>query len=337
VPEQDMSARVDISFACGPYDRTQALRDGWVKPEGLELNYLSLQPGEIFWRMLQFREFDACEMSMANYISLIGKGDRSLIGIPAFVSRVFRHGYIFTNTEKGIVAPRDLIGKRGGVPEYSQTSAVHIRGLLQHDYGVKPSDVEWVQGRVDRLVQKLPADIRISQAPPGVELGDMLERGEIDFLTSANIPLSFRRKSPRVARLFPNYREVERDYYARTKIYPIMHLVVIRRDIYEQHPWIALSLYNALCASKQRCFDLLAETGSPKASFAWLPAIIEEEQATFGADWYPYGVQQNRRSLEALLQFNYEQGLSTRLITIEELFAPNTLQDIPLTDGQRAH
>jgi 4,5-dihydroxyphthalate decarboxylase len=313
------------------------LRDGWIKPEGLELYYMSLQPGEIFWRMLQFKEFDACEMSMSNYISLVGKGDQSLVGIPIFMSRAFRHGYIFINTDKGIHAPRDLIGKRGGVPEYSMTAAVHIRGLLQHDYGVKPSDVEWVQGRIDRLVQKLPEDIRISQGPTGVELGDMLERGEIDFLTSATVPVSFRRKSPKVARLFPNYRQLEQDYYARTKIYPIMHLVVIRRDIYERHPWVALSLYHALCEAKQRCFDLLIETGSPKASFAWLPAIIEEEQATFGTDWFPYGVESNRHSLEALLQFNYEQGLTPRLIAVEELFAPSTLRDIPLTDGQRAH
>ena len=330
-------ARLSISFACGPYDRTLALRDGSIKPEGLDLYYLSLQPGEIFWRMLQYKEFDASEMSMSNYISLIGKGDQSFVGIPAFVSRLFRHGFIFINTNKGIHKPRDLVGKRGGVPEYSQTAAVHIRGMLEHDYGVKPTDIEWVMGRPDRLVQKLPADLRLSHAPAGVELGDMLERGEIDFLTSANIPLSFRRKSPNVARLFPNYHQLEQDYYKRTKIYPIMHLVVVRRDLYERHPWVALSLYRALCAAKQRCFDLLAEAGSPKASFAWLPAIIEQEQAIFGTDWYPYGVEPNRHSLEALLQFNYEQGLVSRKIPLEELFAPSTVQNIPLTDGQQAH
>lgn len=330
-------ARLSISFACGPYDRTLALRDGSIKPEGLDLYYLSLQPGEIFWRMLQYKEFDASEMSMSNYISLIGKGDQSFVGIPAFVSRLFRHGFIFINTNKGIHNPRDLVGKRGGVPEYSQTAAVHIRGMLEHDYGVKPTDIEWVMGRPDRLVQQLPADLRMSHAPAGVELGDMLERGEIDFLTSANIPLSFRRKSPNVARLFPDYQQLEQDYYKRTKIYPIMHLVVVRRDLYERHPWVALSLYRALCAAKQRCLDLLAEAGSPKASFAWLPAIIEQEQAMFGTDWYPYGVEPNRHSLEALLQFNYEQGLVPRRIAVEELFAPSTVQNIPLTDGQQAH
>ena len=184
--------------------------------------------------------------------------------------------------------------------------------MLEHEYGVKPSQIEWVQGRADRMRLDLPPDIRITAAPPGAELSDMLERGEIDFLVTGNNPMCFRRGAPSVRRLFPNYRELERDYYRRTGIYPIMHTVVIRRDIYERHPWVALSLYRAFCAAKDRCYRLLLETGSPKASFGWLQAIIEEEQAVFGQDWYPYGVEQNRRSIEALLQFNYEQGLTPR-------------------------
>jgi 4,5-dihydroxyphthalate decarboxylase len=326
--------KLRMSLACGPYDRTQALRDGVIKAEGIDLNFLSMQPAEIFWRMLQYREFDVSEMSMSNYISLLGRGDNSLVAIPAFLSRVFWHGYIFINTKSGIRGPRDLIGKRGGVPEYSQTAAVHIRGLLQHEYDVKPSDVEWVQGRTDRLNQKLPSDVRLSQAPAGSELSDMLERGEIDFLATGNNPIAFRRGSPNVKRLFPNYRELERDYYLRTKIYPIMHTVVIRRDIYESNPWVALSLYRAFCAAKDRCYGLLFETGSPKATFAWLQAMIEEEQAVFGSDWYPYGVETNRPSLEALLQFNHEQGLTPRRLTVEELFAPSTLREVPLGEGQ---
>ena len=160
--------------------------------------------------------------------------------------RLFLH-----QPEKGIKEPADLKGKRGGVPEYSMTAAVYMRGLLQHEYGVKPSDVEWVQGRADRLGRKLPSDIRLTQAPAGTELGDLLERGEIDFLMTANNPLSFRRGSPNVRRLFPNYAEVEKDYYRRTKIYPIMHTVVIRRDIYDRDPWVALCLYKAFCRAKE--------------------------------------------------------------------------------------
>ena len=271
-----------LTFASGPYDRTMALREGTIRPEGIELNYLTMQPAEIFWRMLQYQEFDASEMSLSNYTTLVSGGNAPFIAIPVFPSRVFRHGYFFINTTKGIAHPRDLKGKRGGVPEYSMTAAVYMRGLLQHEYGVKPSDVEWVQGRADRLGRKLPPDIRLTQAPAGSELGDLLERGEIDFLMTANNPLSFRRGAPTVRRLFPNYAEEEKAYYRRTRIYPIMHTVVIRRDIYDRDPWVALSLYKALCRAKDYAYDLLADMGSPKASFAWLQPLMEEEQAVLG-------------------------------------------------------
>jgi 4,5-dihydroxyphthalate decarboxylase len=327
-------ADLRLTFACGPYDRTQALRDGAIKPEGIDLTYVTLQPAEIFWRMLQYREFDASEMSLSNYTSLVSEGDAPFVAIPVFPSRVFRHGYFFINTEKNIRAPADLRGKRGGVPEYSMTAAVFMRGLLQHEYGVKPAEIDWVQGRADRLGRALPKDIRLTQAPPGTELGDLLERGEIDFLMTANNPLSFRRGARTVRRLFPNYRELEQDYYRRTKIYPIMHTVVIRRDVYERDPWVALNLYKALVAAKERCYRLLLETGSPKASFAWLQPLIEEEQAIIGPDWYPYGIEQNRPTLDALLQYTHEHGLSDRRLALEELFAPSTLRDIPLSEGQ---
>jgi 4,5-dihydroxyphthalate decarboxylase len=328
-------ANLRMTFACGPYDRTQALRDGTIRPDGIELNYLTLQPAEIFWRMLQFQEFDASEMSLSNYTTLVSEGHSPFIALPAFPSRVFRHGYFFINTAKGINSPADLKGKRGGVPEYSMTAAVYMRGLMQHEFGVKPNEVEWVQGRADRLGRKLPADIRLTQAPAGAELGDLLERGEIDFLITANNPLSFRRGAKNVRRLFPNYVELEKDYYRRTKIYPIMHTVVIRRDVYERDPWVAMSLYKALCAAKEQCYRYLLEAGAPKASFAWLQPMIEEEQAIIGSDWYPYGLTQNRPSLEALLQYTHEQGLSARRLKVEELFAPSTLRDIPLSEGQR--
>jgi 4,5-dihydroxyphthalate decarboxylase len=324
-----------LTFACGPYDRTQALRDGTIRPEGIDVNYITLQPAEIFWRMLQYKEFDASEMSLSNYTSLVSAGNAPFIAIPVFPSRVFRHGYFFINTTKGIKSGADLKGKRGGVPEYSMTAAVYMRGLMQHEFGVKPSDVEWVQGRADRLGRKLPSDIKLTQAPAGTELGDLLERGEIDFMMTANNPLSFRRGAKTVARLFPNYAELEKDYYTRTKIYPIMHTVVIRRDVYDRDPWVALSLYKALCRAKDYCYHHLAEAGSPKASFAWLQPMIEEEQRIIGPDWYPYGIEQNRPTIEAAMQYTYEHGLTDRRITIEELFAPSTLRDIPLSEGQQ--
>ena len=214
------------------------------------------------------------------------------------------------------------------------TAAVYMRGLMQHEFGVKPSDVEWVQGRHDRLGRKLPADIKLTQAPAGTELGDLLERGEIDFMMTANNPLSFRRGSKKVARLFPNYAEMEKDYYKRTKIYPIMHTVVIKREIYDRDPWVALNLYNALCRAKEHCYHHLTETGSPKASFAWLQPMIEEEKKIIGEDWYPYGIEQNRPTIEALLQYTHEHGLTDRRVKLEELFAPATMRDIPLSEGQ---
>ncbi len=327
-------ADLRLSLACGPYDRTQAMIDDIIRPEGIDLNYVPLQPAEIFWRQLQYNEFDACEMSLSNYVMLLSRPNPPCIAIPVFPSRVFRHGYFFINTDKGIEGPEDLVGKRGGVPEYSMTAAVYMRGLLQHEYGVTPDQIDWLQGREDRIELQLPDNVNVTQAPKGTELGDLLERGEIDFLMTANNPLSFRRGSPKVARLFPNYVDLEKDHYKRTRIYPIMHTVVIRRDIYDRDPWVALSLYKAFCAAKDRCYGYLKELGSPKVSVAWLQPMIEEEQEIFGPDWYPYGLEANRPTIEALLQYGFEHGLTGRRIEPEELFAPSTLRDIPLSDGQ---
>jgi 4,5-dihydroxyphthalate decarboxylase len=332
--EQRLMSKLRLTFACGPYDRTLALRDGSIQPEGIELNYIASQPPDIFWRMLQFNEFEISEMSLSNHATLVSTGNAPFIAIPVFPSRVFRHGYLFVNTDKGIKSPADLKGKRGGVPEYTMTAAVYARGFLQHEYGVKPSDVEWVQGRADRLGRKLPGDIRLTQAPAGTELGDLLERGEIDFMMTANNPLAFRRGSPKVKRLFPNYPEVEKDYYRRTKIYPIMHTVVIRRDVYERDPWVALSMYKALCRAKEHAYHLLADMGSPKVCSAWLQPLLEEERAIIGPDWFPYGIEPNRPSIEALLQYVHEHGLADRRVKLEELFAPSTLRDIPMSEGQ---
>jgi 4,5-dihydroxyphthalate decarboxylase len=327
-------SKLRLTFACGPYDRTLALRDGTVQPEGIDLNYIASQPSEIFWRMLQFNEFEIAEMSFSNYTTLVSTGEKPFIAIPVFPSRVFRHGYFFINTEKSIHSPADLKGKRGGVPEYTMTAAVYMRGLLQHEHGIKPSEVEWVQGRTDRLGRKLPSDIRLTPAPAGTELGDLLERGELDFIMTANNPLAFRRGSSKVRRLFPNYAEMEKDYYRRTGIYPIMHTVVIRRDVHEANPWVALSIYKALCRAKQHAYLLLADMGSPKICSAWLQPLLEEEKSIIGEDWFPYGIEPNRRSIEALLDYTCEQGLADRRVTIEELFAPSTLRDIPTSEGQ---
>ncbi|HEY3118088.1 MAG TPA: ABC transporter substrate-binding protein [Chloroflexota bacterium] len=327
-------ADLRLTLACGPYDRTLALRDGSVKPDGIELTYVARQPAEIFWRTLQYQEFDLSELSLSNYTTLVDAGNSPFIAIPVFPSRVFRHAFIFVNTHSGIERPEDLAGKRGGVPEYTMTAAVYARGMLQHEYGISPNQVDWVQGREERIARQLPADIRLTHATTGQDVGDMLDRGEIDFLITANNPNSWRRGSPNVRRLFRDYKEQEKDYYKRTRIYPIMHTVVIKREVYESNPWVALSLYQAFCAAKDRCYRLLLETGSAKATLAWIQTAIEEEQAVFGPDWWAYGIDQNRPSIDALLEYSYEQGLGDRRLTVEELFAPSTLRDIPLGEGQ---
>lgn len=335
-------ANLRLTLACGPYDRTQALIDGTVRAEGIDLTYLAIQPAEIFWRQLQYREFDVSEMSMSNYTTTVAQAHARnekppFIAIPVFPSRVFRHGYFFYNPERfkgGLKSPKELEGKRGGVPEYSMTAAVYMRGLLQHDYGVSLDRLRWLQSRTSRIKHGLPPGVVVEQAPPGTELGDLVEAGELDFMITANNPLAFRRGSTKCIRLFPNYVELEKDYYARTKIYPIMHTVVIKREIWDRDPWVALSLYKAFCAAKERCYRMLLDAGSPKASFAWLQPMIEEEQRVFGRDWYSYGVEANRPTLEALCQYTHEHGLTPERMTLEDLFAPSTMRDIPLGEGQ---
>jgi 4,5-dihydroxyphthalate decarboxylase len=189
-----------------------------------------------------------------------------------------------------------------------------------------------VQARPDRLGRKLPPDMKVTTAPPGSQPGDLLEKGEIDFLLSASPPVAFTRGSPKVARLFPNYRELEIDYYKRTKIYPIMHLIVIRKDVHERHPWAALSLYKAFLTAKDRAMRALMHAGAPRASFAWLHSLIEEEQSIIGKDWFPYGVE-NPAAITALLQYMEEQGLIPRKPAIEELFVPSTLRPVPVDEG----
>jgi 4,5-dihydroxyphthalate decarboxylase len=329
-------ANIHLTLACGPYDRTLALRDGTVRADGIDLTYVARQPAEIFWRMLQFEEFDIAEMSLSNYASLVDRGNAPFVAIPVFPARIFRHAFIFVNTNSGIREPGDLVGRRGGVPEYTMTAAVYARGMLEHDYGVKPNSIEWVQGRPERVDVPIPSDIRLSQAPPGRDLGELLADGEIDFLISANNPMSFRRGSATVRRLFQDYRTVERDYYERTGIFPIMHTIVIKREVLERYPWTAANLYQAFVEAKDRCYALLSESGSSKATVVWLQAVLEEEDEFFGGDRWPYGIASNYASIEGLLQYSYEQGLTTQKLEVEQLFAPSTMTDIPVSEGQIA-
>lgn len=322
--------KLHLTVACGDYDRTKALLDGSVQPEGIRLNYLPLQAEEIFWRMGGHKEFDASEMSLSNQITMVSRGNPPFVAIPVFPSRFFRHSCVFINVDSGIKRPEDLKGKKIGAPEYSITAAVWIRGMLQDDYGVKTHEMQWFvggqeePGRKERVALKLPPEIKVAPIPNDKTLNGMLESGEIDALISARAPSSFVKGSPKVQRLFPNYKEVEVDYYRRTKIFPIMHVLVIRGDVYERHPWVARSLYKAFCEAKDRAIQAMRITNTLVCSLPWLFAEIEQVKQLFGSDWWPYGIEPNRHVLETLIRYMGEQGLIDRPLKVEEVFAPST-------------
>jgi len=328
--------KLHLTVACGDYDRTKALQDGSVQPEGIRLNYIPLQAEEIFWRMGGHREFDASEMSLSNHITMVSRGNAPFVAIPVFPSRFFRHSCVFINTDSGIQKPQDLKGKKVGAPEYSITAAVWIRGMLQDDYGVKTYDMEWFvggqeePGRKERVALKLPPEIKSSPIAADKTLNGMLESGEIHALISARAPSSFVKGSPKIRRLFPNYKEVEVDYYKRTKIFPIMHVLVIRKEVYEQHPWVARSLYKAFCEAKERAIKAMHISNTLACTLPWLFAEIEQLKQIFGADWWPYGIEPNRHMLETLIRYMGEQGLMEKPLKVEELFAPNVVGEFKI-------
>lgn len=318
-----------VTLACGAYDRTEALRIGAVQPEGIDLNFVAIQsPPEIFARMVTNEAFDVSEMSCAHSLIHRAKGDFPFVALPVFPSRMFRHGYIFVNTESGIRNPRDLEGKRVGVPEYSQTAAVWIRGLLQHEYGVDLSTLAWVSGgvnapgRPDTLVN-WPDGVEITKVRDR-PLNELLVEGEIDALIGARRPAALG-KDPRLARLFPNYRELEREYYRKTKLFPVMHTVVIREAFYREHKWIAESLYKAFVAAKAWCLEQMKFSSSLRYTLPWLQAELDEMAEVFGADPWPYGLEANRHVLTTLVQYLVEQRLLPKPLPLEELFVPLTL------------
>jgi 4,5-dihydroxyphthalate decarboxylase len=322
-------SRLPLTFAGCRYDRLEAIRDGDVAVEGVELNCITLKSGrDVFDRMVGGKEFDVAELSASEYVSLHGAGDCPFVAIPVFPSRVFRHGYIFMNTRCGIRTPKDLEGRRVGLPLYTQTAAIWARGHLQHQFGVDLSSVRWVQGAVEKAgthgtphAPPLLAPVQIEQNRSSAPLGDLLARGDIDALIGSRKPESFGRH-PDVARLFPDYRALERKLYETTKIFPIMHLIAIRGDLYERHRWVATSLYKALVESKRRALARMRYAGSLGYMLPWLLAEIEEIDAVFGGDAWPYGIEPNRPTLQALVQYMLEQHFIAKAIPIEDLFVP---------------
>ena len=326
-------SNLKITMAGGRYDRTRSLIDGSVKPEGIDLEYLEMPIEEVFWRLLRYSEFDVAECSLAYYLISKSQGGSDYVAIPVFPSRCFRHGFIFINRKSGIRSPSDLAGKTIGIPEYSMTAMLWLRGLFEHDYGVPPSAVKWRVGgieqpdRADRMDVRIKADVDVKLIPNDACLNGMLEEGTIDVLISPRVPSSYRQGHPDVVRLFPNYKEEEKRYYARTGFVPIMHTVVIRKSLYESQPWIAQSLFKAFRESGKRCEEMMLDVNALPYCLPWYLPALEETIETFGRDFWPEGVAENWKNVEALMTFAKEQGLIDRLFKPEELFAPNTLKE----------
>jgi 4,5-dihydroxyphthalate decarboxylase len=320
--------KLRIALACGAYDRTQALADGLVDVEGIDLNYIPLHPVPTFQRMLQHSEFDASEMSLSNFLMLLSRGDDRFVGIPAFTYRQFRHSLIWLNPKSGIREPKDLAGKRIGIPDYSVTALLFLRGLLQHEYGVRAESINWVRVWPERVKLDLPPEIRIEDAP-GESLERLLDQNVVDAVASFQVPRPVTPGAPQPLRLFPNTMQVEADYYRKTGIFPIMHLIVVKRELYEKDRWIAASLMKAFQASKRKCYEMLDEDSFAAATSVtpWLRAHAEAAQEVFHGDLYPYGVKPNLPTLEAATTYSFEQHLSKRKIAVGdgELFAPETL------------
>jgi 4,5-dihydroxyphthalate decarboxylase len=317
-----------MTFACGLYDRMTALYTGEVRPVGIDLNFIAVNdPRALFDRMAARQEFDASEMSTSEYVSRFAAGKCPFVAIPAFPSRMFRHGFI-TVDSRVVKTPKDLEGKRIGIQLYTMTAAVWIRGLLQHDHGVDLSTVQWVEGAIEEprphgnpTVLPPLKPISIVANTSGKSLSELLEAGDIQAVIGADVPSAIRH-APHVKRLFPDFRAEEKAYYRRTKIFPIMHLVVLRREFHERHPFAATSLFNALEESRSLAQRRMRYIGALRYMLPWLPAELDEIDEVFGGDPWPYGIEPNRPTLEALVRFLADQSMIAAPVQLEDLFVP---------------
>lgn len=316
-----------LTFACGRYDRTEPLRTGDVAVEGVDLNYLAIDaPREIFDRMAAGNEFDVAEFSASEFVGRLARGDCPFVALPVFPSRVFRHGYIYVNRRSGITEPKQLEGRRVGTGLYTQTATVWIRGLLADQYGVDLSRIRWVQGAVEHggahgdpspPPMLKAATIEINKT--GRSLSELLAANEIDALAGAQRPNV---EHADIIPLFADARAVERAYFRDTGIFPIMHIVVIRRDVYAANPWIGASLYKAFVEAKKRALARMHHTAAHCYMLPWLGEDVAEIDAEFGGDPWPYGIEANRPTLTAFVRYMAEQHLIAAPMPIEDLFVP---------------
>ena len=319
-------SNLTLKIAFWNYDRTRALIDGRVRPQGIDLDIQVLRPRVMFPRMLDHQEFDVSELSLASYAALKARGNCPFIAIPIPVSRFFRHSCIYVRDDAGINEPRDLKGKRVGTTQYGSTAATYIKGMLQDDYGVSSSDMHWFMGGLTTPTQaplipfELPSAIRIEYLKAGQTLEQMLLDGELDALFSIYLPSIFVQGSQRIKRLFPDFKVVEQDYYRRTGIFPIMHTIVLREEIHRAHPWVATSMYKAFCEARDVAIDQLYDTDALHLTLPWLIDHVEEAWRVLGKDYWAYGLAPNRPAIDAVGRYVHEQGLAPRVVRADELF-----------------
>ncbi len=324
-------SKLPLTMAMGLYDRTFPLFDGQVRIEGCELNPVHLLPEEAFHRAFRGADFDITEMSFSSYAVTVARGVNEYIGIPAFTSRAFRHSAIYIRTDRGIRSAEDLKGKTIGIPEYQQTANVWVRGILQDEHGLRPQDIKWrtggveEPGRGERAALELPRDLDIAPIPAGRTLSDMLAAGEIDGMMTARCPSVFIKKTPHVDRLYPDYMPVEEAYYKRSNIFPIMHLVGVRKSLVEQHPFLPASIYKAFVQAKEIALHELGLIGHLAVTLPWPVAQLDQARRLMGRDFWSYGVDSNRHVIDTLLRYMHEQGLMPKQMSLDSLFAASTM------------
>ena len=327
-------AKLNLSVAVGPYDRTRALIDGSVQIDGVKPACMTLSPEEIFFRAFRQAEFDICELSLSSFTVKTAQGNCPYVGVPAFVSRAFRHTSIYVRTDR-IKKPADLKGKKIGVPEYQLTANVWARAILEDDHGVKPSDVHWIRGgiedadRPEKISIKLPPEVKLEDAPKGKSISRLLKEGEIDGFIAPRPP-SLPKDTPNVGWLFSDPVAAAKEYFNRTRIFPIMHLVGVRRTLADKHPWLPGAVFKAFERAKKIALDQLNDTSATKVTLPFVEERLMEARALMGDDFWSYGVASNRKTLETFLRHHHAQGLSSRLVTVEQMFHPGTHESFKL-------
>lgn len=328
--EQRPAGKLELSIAIGDYDRNRPLIDGAAKIEGVDPVVMTLSPEEMFFRAMRHDEFDVCELSLSSFVLRTARGDCPYVGVPAFLSRAFRHTSIIVRSGRGIAKPQDLKGKRVGIPEWQLTANVWTRALLEDDYGVAPSDIHWVRGgleepgRLEKLAITPPPGVVIEDIGPTQTLREMLDAGAIDAFIGPRAPTSFTPANTKLAWLFEDPTREAMEYFRRTSIFPIMHLVGVRRSLAERHPWLPMALFKAFERSKAMALAHLADTSATKVTLPFVEEQLRRAHSFMGEDFWPYGLEANRHVLETFVRHHHAQGISSRLVGVEELFHPGT-------------